>query len=146
MPEDEPDPLVVVVVLDEVVVGDGAPWVGAGLGPPWPTRAAAGVSAAAVVVVVEGVGGGEPRWKNLTEPTLDGGRRSADTGVSVQTSAARTMQTMTMIVERVVKSCPSTSSRIPRYGHEVDIDSGPELLEQPRSTRANSVAAGTGRR
>jgi hypothetical protein len=106
MPEDEPDPLVVVVVLDEVVVvGGGALWVGGGLRPPRPKSAAAGASAA-VVVVVEGVGGGEPRWKNLTEPTLDGGRRSADTGVSVQTSAARTMQTMTMIVERVVSRAP----------------------------------------
>ncbi|HEX3981668.1 MAG TPA: hypothetical protein VHW93_10600, partial [Acidimicrobiales bacterium] len=71
---------------------------------PRPKSAAAGVSV--VVVVVEGVGACEPRWKNLTELTLDGGRRSADTGVSVQTSAARTMQTVTMIVERVVSRAP----------------------------------------
>jgi hypothetical protein len=56
-----------------------------------------------VVVVVDG---GEPRWKNLTVLTLDGGRRSADTGVSVQTSAARTTQTMTITVERVVSRAP----------------------------------------
>lgn len=108
---EEPDPVVVVVELLVVVVVGGTPRDGPGLGPLRPARAAwAAASAAAVVSAVEVVvvgGGAEPRkLKGLTDPTLDGGRRSADTGVSVHTIAARATLTMTVSVESGVKRAP----------------------------------------
>jgi hypothetical protein len=105
IPVDEPDPLVVVVVLDVLVVVGEPPPNGPGLGPRRPASAAAAAALASVVVVV--VGGAEPRdLKGLTGPRLDGGRRSADTGVSVHTNAARATMTMTITVESGVTCAP----------------------------------------
>jgi hypothetical protein len=107
MPVEGAAPVVVVVELGGGVDDGGAPWKGPGpgLGPLRAARAAWAAASAAVEVVV--VGGGEPRnLKGLTEPTLDGGRRSAETGVSIHTSAARATLTMTIIVRRGDRRAP----------------------------------------